>query len=402
MLLTDNACDRSTAYHMSNKIVRRDDGLYVTWIDSEYRNIIAKVDPDTPAVEGAVPIAQGFDNHCGAAMALTADGVLHVVSGSHHAGFVYRASDEPMDPASWSLPECPAGGATYPSLVAHPDGALHLAYRHYPRDGVGHWGMGWAVKDPGQPWSRCSLLARAPAPGYIYPTNALAVGPDDTLHCIVEWYKTYPDSVEPPRTMAVGHLELPAGATGWLHTDGRPVSRMPVGLEDTSPVIFRADANLRPSNVAVLPDGRPCFTMWNRVTSGLLLAVRQADRSWAILDITERLNALSPGTQCNGQAQTTALPDGTIVLAAQRAEDPEWAHPTTGVHVAWVNADSGDIERHMAVPKAEPDEPDWLPCVEKGIRGALPESPYLMYQTGRRGVGCVNDATCRVRLLQLD
>ena len=93
--LATNGCDRATGYHMSNKVIRRGDELFVTWLDSDYRSVVAAVDPDSGGVVSQAVVAQGFDNHCGAAMAMTPDGVVHVMNGSHHRGFVYRFSADP-------------------------------------------------------------------------------------------------------------------------------------------------------------------------------------------------------------------------------------------------------------------------------------------------------------------
>ena len=120
--LAADGCDRATAYHMSNKIIRRGDELLATWLDSRYRNVVASVDQASGEVVSRSLVSQGFDNHCGAAMTLTPDDVVHVMSGSHHRGFVYRCSSNPADPSSWSLPEGVGCRATYPSLISDLDG----------------------------------------------------------------------------------------------------------------------------------------------------------------------------------------------------------------------------------------------------------------------------------------
>ena len=148
-LLADNGSDRATAYHMSNKVVRHRDGVFVTWLDDRYRIILARVDPGTGAVAAAFPLAQGIDNHCGAALALDADGALHVMAGAHATnGFIHRFSATPAEPASWSLPEAVGAASTYPSLVTARNGDLVLAYRHTSLQG---------------PWSAC--LIRRPYGG---------------------------------------------------------------------------------------------------------------------------------------------------------------------------------------------------------------------------------------------
>ena len=63
-LLAADACDRATAYHMSNKVVRHPDGLFVTWLDQHYRAILAQLNPETGQVLMSFPLHQGCDNHC--------------------------------------------------------------------------------------------------------------------------------------------------------------------------------------------------------------------------------------------------------------------------------------------------------------------------------------------------
>jgi len=151
VVLTRDGCDRATAYHQANKIVRAPEGIYVTWLDAAFRCMLTHAKPDG-TVGGTVPMAQGFDNHCGGTLVRTPDGVTHFLSGSHHVGFLYRSSATPMAPESWSLPECAGMLPTYPSLVYDREGLLHLAHRHSSmHKSGGAWGVGWSMKLPGKP-----------------------------------------------------------------------------------------------------------------------------------------------------------------------------------------------------------------------------------------------------------
>jgi len=396
--LAGDGCDRATAYHMSNKIVRRGEELYVTWLDAAYRNIVARVDPANGAVLGAVAVAQGFDNHCGAAMTLTPDGQLHVVAGSHSGGFVYRSGDAPLDEGRWSLPESPGACATYPSLVSDREGGLHLAHRYSPREA--HWGTMYYRRAAGGLWQYGRFLARAPAPLYSYPTNALATGPDGRLHLLVEWYKTYPDNVHPPHSAAVSLLESPDGQR-WFHTDGREVRHFPVGLEDTQPALFRAEGNLRPGNLVVLPDGRVCFSVWDENRFAVLLVIRQADRTWRVSDLTVALGERLPGLRCNGQGQVAPLPSGEVVLVVPFNPDGKWGGEGTQLHAFWLQPEDGSLLRHKEISKDDPAEPDWLAAIENPVGGRYSDAPWLLYISGRRGEGCINDARCAVKLVQL-
>ena len=266
--------------------------------------------------------------------------------------------------------------------------------------GEGHWGMAWCTKRPGEPWREAALLARAPSPLYNYPTNALALAPNGTRHLVIEWLKTYPENRHPAHSMAVSHLESPDGIE-WFHTDGREVKHIPVGIEDTSPILFRGAGNLRPGNVAVLPDGRPCVAVWDAFAETMALGVRQADRSWRVTDISDAVMAHCPGTHFNSCAQISATPSGEIVLVLPRAETTGWSHATTQLHAFRLSPDSAEILRHDAVPKTTAGEPDWLASIEKTIRGHHVDDPYVTYITGQLGTGCVNEAQCQVKLVHL-
>lgn len=397
--LATDGCDRATAYHMSNKIVRRGDELVVTWLDSRYRNVVACVDQADGQVTSSSLVSQGFDNHCGAAMTLTLDDVVHTMSGSHHRGFVYRASDEPSQAESWSPPEAVGGCPTYPSLVADLRGNLQCLYRASSMSGA-RWGSGWSKKIGDAPWEQAALFAEAPAPGYIYPTNAMSLAPDGTLHLVIEWFKTYPDNAVPPHSMAISHYESTDGA-GWLHSDGRAIASMPVRLEDSNPIIFRGAANLRPGNLTILPDGRLCFGIWEPDRGGLLLAVRELDRVWRVVDLAPALASCCPDTHANGHAQVAATSAGEVIMALPRGDTGDWGHPSSQLHIFRIQPDSAEVLGHEPVEKLEPQEPDWLPSIEKHMLGRYVDDPYVSYITGHRGTGCINDAECRVRMVQV-
>lgn len=400
IVLTEDGCDRATAYHMSNKIVRRDDGVFITWLDSSYKNIVARVEPDTGEVTARKYVGQGFDNHCGAAMTMSSDGRLHIVCGSHHTGLLYRAGDDPADPHSWGIPEATGSTATYPSMVCDLEDNLHLAHRTKGKGAHDLWGVCYLKRTANSPWGYSFLLTQAPAPLYSYPTNCLTVGPDGTLHVVIEWYKTWPNNAEPPRTMAVSHLQTRDGMQ-WFHTDGRPVSILPVQLEDTSPVVFRGGANMRPGNIAILPDGRPCFGIWDAGDSTLELAVRNADNNWNIIDVGGMLGA-EETKKFAGVAQVSPTPGGDIILAIACSPDGKWGGLKNEICVMKLNPDRPEILHSETIEKIEPDEPDWLPSIEKFPPGVYRESPWLIWQSGRRGEGCINKARAKVKLARLD
>jgi hypothetical protein len=242
-------------------------------------------------------------------------------------------------------------------------------------------------------------LSEAPAPFYIYPTNSLSVAPDGTTHLIIEWYKVFTANVEPPRSMAVSHFEYVDG--DWFYTDGTRVKSFPIRIEDSDPVIYKGNANLRPGNVAVLPDGRPCFGIWDRESSDILLALRSSDHDWKLTNLAASINGLFPGTYFNGQPQICVTPSSELIMVIAGADRREWAHPSSRLHVFRVAPESAEIIRSESIPKNNPDVPDWLPSIEKGVLGRASDDPFLTYISGSTGEGVINDAECEVRMVHL-
>src|SRR5688500_18187982 len=184
--LSREGSDRATAYHMSNRVVRHAAGVFVTWLDRQHRCIVAQVDAATGTVVQSFALAQGVDNHCAGALAVTPQGRLHAFCGAHgSAGFIHRWTDDPTDTASWSLPQSVGAAATYPSVVAQADGSLVLAYRHTGFNT--RWGVMLQRLEAGaRGWSMPLLLAQASTERYTFTTNNVALGPDGVVHVVVE------------------------------------------------------------------------------------------------------------------------------------------------------------------------------------------------------------------------
>jgi hypothetical protein len=408
VLLTDRGCDRATAYHQAGKIVRTSKGVFVTWLDADYRCVLAQLD-ETGRVLQQYPIAQAWDNHCGAAMTMTADGVVHVVSGSHGMAFMYIKSATPWDKTSWSLPEVVGVTATYPSLTHSPDGVVHLAHRRSGMVGDEHWGVAHHMTSKGRPWGpQKGLFWRMPAPLYSYPTNALACGGDGKLHVVIEWYKTWPGGATAPaaRSLGVSHFELPAGPGNgefpkytWKHSDGRDATAWPIKFEESQPLAYPGGEDPRPGNVAVLPDGRVVFGVWNSTTGRAELVVQQADKGFRNIDLTVFGQSHDPGRKFGSQPQVAVNSKGQVVVVIVRDDNGAWGAASNQLNLYVVEPDSGQVVRHEAIAKAEPSEPDWLASLERPGPGVYPDTFGLLYQTGMRGQGCVNQALCRVRYM---
>lgn len=391
--LSNQGCDRATAYRMSNKILRRPDGLYVTWIDAQFRNILACVDPDTGASEELPPIAQGFDNHCGGALANTPDGNLHFMAGSHGQAFIHRYTKTPLDPSSWSLPRALGIGATYPSMVCDKQGTLHMVNRS--SQFTGHWCVTITKRLPGEDWDWPYRLVEMPAPRYSFPGNSLTIGPDGTLHLLIEFYKTYSDDHVGSHSAAVTHLESPDGAATWFHDDGREVAIAPVTLEDSHPVKFKGGGNLRPGNIIVLPNNNPSFTIWDSHDGTAELAVRDSNRTWHFTDLTDHIRSMHPDLVPSDAPQIAVDKNGMLVIVCTIAADCRWGHPEGRLVILWVNPGNGAVTRSESIPQSGPGRPDWLASIEKNNVGTPDNDLFLLYMSGKVG------DVCDVKLMQI-
>ena len=397
ILLAADGCDRATAYHMSNKIVRTRDGVYVTWLDRDYRIIVGRANSGG-GLDFAHVLAQGTDNHCGAALAATPDGMLHMLAGSHHHGFIHRFSPTPERADSWSPPLSIGYGATYPSLVTLADGGLALAYRY----SGSRWGvhfLRWSAKE--SRWGRPLPLVEMPAPGYAYTTNCLARGHGDSLHLLVEFYKTYPENRAPARSIAVSHYESPDGGVSWFHDDGRPFAQVPVGLEDSSLVVFRPKGNARSGNLVILSDGRPAFGVWDSMSKTAELFVRGEAGKWSRTDLTKEVSALKPGKVPSHVPALAPWADGRIAAVFPvSANGNFWDSEAT---LAFVDVDpvSGRICGSPAFSEDRPGDPSWLPSIEKGRVFENGNVPYLLYTRGKAGPNNSECGPCDVCFCRL-
>jgi len=215
------------------------------------------------------------------------------------------------------------------------------------------------------------------------------------------WYKTYNNDALPPRCIAVSHFESPDGVD-WLFSDGRPMKSVPVCLEDGAHVVYTASGSVRPSNPAVLPDGRPVLIIWDDVAGTQTLGVRQKDRTWKLTDLSAAVARYCPGTHFVEPAQITTVPPGEIIAVISRAEERKWGHPSTTLHSFHIAPDTGEILSHVAFPKTQPEHPDWLASIEKGVLGRNSDTPCCLYTSGPRGYSNINDVRSRVMLIQLE
>jgi hypothetical protein len=227
---------------------------YVTYLEVGFRVRVMSLDHATGQWDGPVTVGQADDNHGGAALAVTPDGVLHLCFGPHGSPMRYVHSLAPGDIHHWSEPETLGVRATYPSLVAAPDGTLYLVYRGHDQPEATEWlqwQLAFHVRPPGGPWGRGLALADLPSetdqPRYNYH-HRLSLDARGRLH--LAWASI---CVAPGR---IYYLCSDDGGRTWRQqTDGAAVA-LPATATGLRPVYVGREANLMLS-MAADRDGTP-------------------------------------------------------------------------------------------------------------------------------------------------
>ncbi len=172
LLIADCGCDRATAYTMNNKLVRKGDLLFCTWLDNNFISHITVVDTRKLSIIVDKPIAQGLDNHCGTTLEIDTQGSIHAITGGHHS---------PMQYSVWRMENTSLvcmdhqflWHGTYPSMICSSDGKLHLAYRLE----ADHWEIRLGSKKPQGDWHSRGAVIRSSISGYQFFTNTIAQCP---------------------------------------------------------------------------------------------------------------------------------------------------------------------------------------------------------------------------------
>ncbi len=149
------------------------------------------------------------DDHDTPGIALDGDGYLHVLSGAHHAQFLYTHSLAPLDPAAWTPPVPVLGdGATetvgsttgvtrqtYLSMACLPDDSLVIVYRQGREgDGPGSSGSSYDAlsvqrRSPDGVWSAATPIVRgANHAGYAIYNQKLTVDRRGRLYLSLSYF----------------------------------------------------------------------------------------------------------------------------------------------------------------------------------------------------------------------
>jgi len=395
--LSARGSDRATAYNTSRKLVRRGGQLYVTWLESPpapgamARIVLAACEAANGTIQRALILGEGIDNHCGAALALDRTGRLHAVIGAHHGSFLYRTSERPDDPASWSAPEALGPADTYPSLVVDASGTLHLSHRERGT----RWQLWYRRKRPGQLWEAPRALAISPEPGYNHFMQSLSVGPAGTLHLTFQYHYAASGRAEDCAGRAAVYLYSEDGGESWIN-EGCRCSALPLTIKDARAICRWPEGGLRIGNHVIDGRGRPwLFAVTPDYQRGVLW--RREAGEWIALDLESVWPELDLAGGCSSSLTRDA--SGRIWLAV--AAEPygvatPWFDPSHEILLLSLN-EEGSARGHRQVTRTDPAVAHWLPALEPWDwarpREAAPpeETPWMLYTAGLNAGGIGGD-----------
>ena len=398
--LSEAGSDRATGYVMSSKIVRRDGKLLCTWLDRARYNHWAVVDPATGRLEEQGWLdPPGVDNHCGAALAVDGDGTAHLVSGGHHSPFRYYRLGGDDRWGAWQQAAQLDDGGTYPSLVADGDGTLHLAYRVQGE----RWMLLYRRRPRGGAWSTPRVLVRAAKPGYVYWTNALALGPEGRLHLVLGnarqrgdgaiYYGAShlysDDSGGTWRQLGVAGA-VPDGVSAWELALIEGAGCDPERVQSAQEVVAGSApgplnynyGNMLLSNPVIDAGGAPSAIVHNVLRGDAALQRWEGGR-WQGQSLLPVVQSLLPGYRIHAQSALSRCADGRLValLMVAPADVPGWGPNGTTLLRVVCTLGGSVLESEMAAPP-DPGVASWLPSIEQWTWVSPLDEPAWMHTRG--------------------
>jgi len=374
LTLSTQGSTRGTGYPASNKIVTLDDVTYMTWLDSVSIVRARTYDRRTRKLSPVVEVGRGHDNHGGPSLCSDSEGYLHIAYGPHSHPFQYRRTLRPGDITEWTPVERFGEKATYPSLVCDSRDTLHIAYRQSKDP----WKLMYQQKPKGQPWSEPVALVVSPVPeGYTNWGNALALDKNDRLHLGFHIYTTQKYAAG----IAFGYLYSDDHGAAW-HTTCGNVLTLPGTLESCEPVEMNTDMDIRVGNLVADNHGTVYMTVVGRKPgqrkAGELWLLE--DRTWRPVDLMPFLEA--PWNQIS-DAVVSVTQDGTICVAVSSGAYA-WQDPAKEIWLL-ISRDRGETFTAQAISEIDPDQPNWLPNIERNMGHTPVRVPHFLFTHGGPG-----------------
>jgi hypothetical protein len=238
VLLSTQASNRGTGYFMSNKVIELADSFIATW--TEIQNgaaqiMLAVLDYNFNVISRIV-LAPAENNHGGAAIALDAQGYLHVLYGPHGNRMRYRRSVAPNDFTNFTE-ECRFGTyLTYPSIFIGPGDTLFMI----AREGTGDTGAFGSVelweKPVGAAWRLVSRPLVNRQMGYAAFNPVLFIDPINRMHISLCIHEGTNDNIY-GLVQTAAYISSDDFGRTWRANSRGVIATLPGNLDDTD-VIF--------------------------------------------------------------------------------------------------------------------------------------------------------------------
>ena len=370
--VSTDGSNQGTAYTMSNRIITARGRVFVAWLDHVADIVIQTYDLETRLWGEKVVLGKGSDNHCAPAITMDNAGYLYAMFGPHNAPFQFRRSQRPYDATAWGPIERFGTNGTYPSLVCGPDDTLHCAYR----GGRGKpLRLIYHRRPQGETWGEPRELVTAAVPdGYTQYTNSLAVSADDTLHLAFHIYDKHPAGGK-----AVGYLRSRDGGDTWESADGQRIE--PPATPAAPCFVERGKTlDMRCSNVALDPDGRPWLIAWHMTPKPMSARLWHHDgHSWTATELLPIVRTAYPEQEMAWMGTLTFDQSGRLYIATVIQHPPfSWGAPSQEV-ILLTSDDRGKTFDVLAVSEPDPEVAHWFPSIERPFGPAPIGMPSLLY-----------------------
>lgn len=362
--LSQEGSDRATAYNISSKLVRKDKYLFAGWLDAPreadapVRIQFAVCNADSGEVLRTFVLGEGVDNHCGPALVLDSDQRLHAMIGAHHGHFLYRWSDTPEIPESWSTPE-PLGPAhSYPALVVDAAGTLHMAYREQ----ADRWKLQYTRRRKEGSWESPTDIAISPTAGCNHFMHGLSVGPTGNLHLTFQFHYSDSGKAVDGKGRAAGYVSSVDGGDSWLHED--VPTELPLTIDNLCP--FVACQQTHESSIRISPhtiDSRDRPWLYCATEDRGLLWLRNPS-GWRLVDLREIVPDLDLSIAKSSAISCDAQDNIHLIIATDPASKiPGWYDPSLEIfHLIFDT--NGALKAQRQVTETVHDRARWLPAIE--------------------------------------
>ena len=393
-VLSTNGSTRATAYSMSNKIITADGKIFVAWLDMPSNIQIKAYDIAADRWSETVLLGKGVDNHSGPAMTMDGDGYLYAVFGPHHGPFQFRRSAKPYDISKWQAVQYFGVTATYPSLVCDAQGTLHCTYRGGPEP----WRLMYQRQPKGGEWSEpMELVHSGVKDGYTQYGNPLMLAPDGTLHLAFHIYDMHPAAGK-----SIGYLRSRDGGRTWENAAGEKMA-LPVTPESACFIEQGDSLDMRASNLAIDADGQPWMLAFhNDRRPRTLLLWHHDGRTWQSRDLLPVIQqTFSEWEITYGTA--TFDRDGRLYIAAviQYANAPKFWGDKSLETVLLVSGNRGKTFQTLPISQQDPEQPNWLPSIERPYGTKPIGVPAFLYTHGGPGTSVTEGDSTEVIFVRL-